>query len=181
MFPLGQICFRCMAQTFTLSTPSNSQHGSQVGWYSSYTAKAEILAGVTKKMEKLSNGVKCSTVFNRRETLDLWKSKNIDNGWLKNPYEILFYVDHKLSIYLSTKVNLCRKMFYQAVHKFWTEKGVNKKKNLVTWIENEKNGVVYIERRYQLCTFLSYLWKANVEIQRITTPWKMSHIHSYKK
>lgn len=72
-------------------------------------------------------------------------------------------------------------MFYQAVHKFWIKKGVNKKKNSVTWIENERNYVVYIERRDQLCTFLSYPGKENVEIQRIMTPWKMSHIHSYKK
>lgn len=122
-----------------------------------------------KETEKLRNRVKCSTVFKRRETYGLWKIKKSENGWLKNPYEILFYVDHKWYVYLSTKVNLCREMFYQAVHKFWMKKGVNKKKNLVTWIENERDGVVYIERRDQLCTFLPYPWKAKGEIQRIMT------------
>lgn len=28
LIPLGQTCFRCITQPFTVSTPSNSQHGS---------------------------------------------------------------------------------------------------------------------------------------------------------
>lgn len=56
----------------------------------------------------------------------------------KNPYEILFYVDHKWSVYLNTKVNLCRKKLYQTTHMFQIEKGVIKKQKIsVTCIENE--------------------------------------------
>lgn len=83
-------------------------------------------------MESLAMGSDAAQYLIEERHRTCEKVKKSENGWLKNPYEILFYVDHKCSVYLSTKVNLCRKMFYQAVHKFQMEKGVNKKKNSVT-------------------------------------------------